>query len=66
MTTFSILFAAYGPDVERIAAELGIEPSSVDRLINEAMDEKYRVRQLKRAYQAKVRSQLREIREAHR
>lgn len=87
MTTFSILYAKHGPDVELIAKKLRIKPSSVDRLINKAMDEKYAAAKkvaerlaYERAYRennkeaiaaarkrqnARIRSQLREIREAH-
>lgn len=41
MKTFTTLYAEYGPDVELIAKELGIQPSSVDRLINQAMERKH-------------------------
>lgn len=65
MTTFSTLYAKHGPDVELIAKKLRIKPSSVDRLINKAMDEKYAERERQRSYQQRVRSELREIRARH-
>jgi hypothetical protein len=72
MTTFSILYAQHGPDVELIAAELRIQPSSVDRLINKAMDEKYAAkakaeaeREYQRQYRADNPERLQEHRKRH-
>jgi hypothetical protein len=76
MITFEQAFALYGPDVERIAAETGIAPPDVDRLVNGAMTDRYiqrrkdriseykrRVGDCERTRRAKDR--LREIRSAH-
>jgi DNA-binding MarR family transcriptional regulator len=65
MTTFSILYATHGPDTELIAKKLRIKPSSVDRLINKAMDEKYALKAKRRADNARIRAELREIRARH-
>ncbi len=43
--TFEESYKAYGPDVERIAAETGSPPGEVDRQINYAMDRAYLNRQ---------------------
>jgi len=58
MTTFSEAFTLYGPDVEAIAQELGIDPSYADRLINEKLNKRYE----NRIRNERVRSDLREIR----
>jgi hypothetical protein len=67
--TFAEAYALFGPDVEAIAQELGIDPAEADRLINETMEaihtQKIK-REARKAYQrewmAKTRSNLREIR----
>jgi hypothetical protein len=42
--TFPEAYRFYGPDVQRIAGALGIEPAFADRLINAAMEEKWQAR----------------------
>lgn len=65
MKTFTTLYASLGPDVEAIAKELGIKPSSVDRLINQEMDRRYAKRQYRAEQNRRVRAELREIRARH-
>ncbi|MBX4870603.1 hypothetical protein HJA85_27160 [Rhizobium bangladeshense] len=48
--TFLEAYAIHGPDVERIAAVLGIPASEADRLVSREMD---------RTYQARVRGERR-------
>lgn len=55
---FSEAFLLYPYDVERIAAETGIEPPEVDHLINKRMDEKH----ARRVKNARARADLSEIR----
>ncbi|QIG70459.1 hypothetical protein EVB88_075 [Rhizobium phage RHph_N28_2] len=42
--TFLEAYLLHGPDVERIAEELGITPPEADRLINEAMERRHQQR----------------------
>ncbi|MBX4920974.1 hypothetical protein HJA76_14865 [Rhizobium bangladeshense] len=44
MTTFIEAFTKYGPDVERIAAALGIPAPEADRLVSREMDRRYHAR----------------------
>lgn len=41
MMTFLEAYKLHGPDVERIADELGIAPHEADRLINAKMNERH-------------------------
>lgn len=59
--TFFEAFAKFGPDTIAISEALNIPEHEADRLINERMDRRYR----RRTYEARVRDQLREIRERH-
>jgi hypothetical protein len=61
VVTFSESYAIYGPDTIAISKALNIPEHEADRLINERMERRYR----RRAYEARVRFQLREIRERH-
>ena len=66
--TFLEAFTLHGPDVERIARDLGITPPEADRLINEELnrrqEERRRPERLShhRDYNLRSRDQLREIR----
>lgn len=58
MITFSEAYALYGPDVERIAQAMSIDPPAADRLISDKLNRRYRDRQ----ENARIRSELGDIR----
>ena len=66
--TFLELFEKLGPDVERIARDLGITPPEADRLINDELNRRHEERRrpdrlsYHRDYNLRSRDQLREIR----
>jgi len=65
--TFLEAYTLHGPDVERIARDLGITPPEADRLINEEMNRRHQERREKhlsyhRCYNRRSRAQLDEIR----
>jgi hypothetical protein len=66
--TFSEAFTLHGPDVERIARDIGITPPEADRLINEEMKRRHEGRRrperlsYHRDYNFRSREDLREIR----
>ncbi len=62
--TFLEAYTIHGPDVERIAEDLGITPPEADRLVNEEIERKFahRLVTTRREYNARVRDQLRGIR----
>jgi hypothetical protein len=53
--TFEESYRRFGPDVERISKETGIEPGEVDRRINKAMNERHAVREYSRKLDAALR-----------
>ena len=66
--TFLEAYTLHGPDVERIARDLGITPPEADRLINEEMNRRHEGRRrpdrlsYHRDYHLRSREELREIR----